>query len=161
MPQSYYIETSIPSFYYDTRDDIQAQAMKEWTKEWWHIMKKKNAFLVTGIPVITELSEAEEPKRDNALRLIEDLPILNYDETVDQIVSVYIHHKLMPGKSMGDAAHLALASYHKCDFLVTWNCRNIANANKFGHIRRINGMLGLFTPELVTPFLLLEGREYE
>jgi len=45
--------------------------------------------------------------------------------------------------------------------LVTWNCKNIANANKFDHIRRINGMLGLFTPELVTPFQLLEGNEYE
>ncbi|MCP4105106.1 MAG: type II toxin-antitoxin system VapC family toxin [Desulfobacteraceae bacterium] len=161
MPQSYYIETSIPSFYYDSRDDIQAQAMKKWTREWWNIINEENAFLVTGIPVITELSEAGEPKRSNAIRLIENLPILNYDETVDQIVSAYISHKLMPGKAMGDAAHLALASYYKCDFLVTWNCRNIANANKFGHIRRINGMMGLFTPELVTPFLLLEGREYE
>lgn len=39
--------------------------------------------------------------------------------------------------------------------LVTWNCRHLANANKFGHIRRINTMLGLKTPELVTPPELL------
>ena len=39
---------------------------------------------------------------------------------------------------------------------MTWNCRHIANANKFGHIRRINTMLGLFTPALVTPLELLE-----
>ncbi len=161
MLHSYYIETSIPSFYYDSRDDIQAQAMKKWTREWWHIINKENALLVTGVPVITELSEAGEPKRGDAIRLIGSLPMLNYDEAVDQIVSAYIAHKLMPGKAMGDAAHLALASYHKCDFLVTWNCKNIANANKFDHIRRINGMLGLFTPELVTPFLLLEGDRHE
>ncbi len=160
MPNSYYVETSIPSFYYDSRNNIQAQAMREWTREWWHI-DKENAFLVTGDPVITELSEAREPKRSNAIRLLENLPTLNYDEAVDEIVSAYISHKLMPGKSMGDAAHLALASYYKCDFLVTWNCKNIANANKFDHIRRINGMLGLFTPKLVTPFLLLGGNEYE
>ena len=52
--------------------------------------------------------------------------------------------------------HLALASYYKCDFLVTWNFRHIANANKFGHIRRINTKLGLFVPALVTPLELLE-----
>jgi len=114
MPDSYYVETSIPSFYYDSRDDIQAQAMREWTREWWHI-DKENAFLITGSAVITELSEAREPKRSNAIQLLENLPILNYDEAIDEIVSAYISHKLMPGKSMGDAAHLALASYYKCD----------------------------------------------
>ena len=57
----------------------------------------------------------------------------------------------MPADPGGDALHLALASYHKCDFLVTWNCQHLANANKFGHIRRVNAMLGLFVPALVTP----------
>ncbi len=49
----------------------------------------------------------------------------------------------MPNDPLGDALHLAIASYHKCDFLLTWNCRHLANANKFGHIRRVNVMLGL------------------
>ena len=55
----------------------------------------------------------------------------------------------------GDALHLALASYHKCDFLLTWNVQHLANANKFAHIRRVNALLGLFTPALVTPLELL------
>ena len=45
------------------------------------------------------------------------------------------------------------------DFLVTWNCRHLANANRFGHIRRVNTMLGLFVPALVTPLELLGGRD--
>ncbi len=65
----------------------------------------------------------------------------------------------MPTDPAGDALHLALASYHKCDFLVTWNCRHLANANKIGHIRRVNTMLGLFVPALVTPLELLGGRD--
>jgi hypothetical protein len=60
-----------------------------------------------------------------------------------------------PADPGGDALHLALASYHRCDFLVTWNCRHLANANKFGHIRRVNVLLGLFVPALVTPLELL------
>jgi hypothetical protein len=55
----------------------------------------------------------------------------------------------------GDALHLALASFHECDYLVTWNCRHLANASKFGQIRRINAVLRLKTPELVTPPELL------
>ena len=63
----------------------------------------------------------------------------------------------MPADIGGDALHLALASYHECDFLLTWNCRHLANANKFGHVRRINTLLGLHIPALVTPLELLGG----
>ena len=61
----------------------------------------------------------------------------------------------MPKDPLGDALHLALASHHKCDFLFTWNCLHLANANKFGHIRRVNTLLGLHLPTLVTPLELL------
>jgi hypothetical protein len=63
--------------------------------------------------------------------------------------------RLHPNNPGGDAFHLAIASFHRCDFLVTWNCQHIANANKFGHIRRVNGILGLGNPALVTPLELL------
>jgi len=61
----------------------------------------------------------------------------------------------MPRDPGGDALHLALASYHKCEFLLTWNCKHLANANKFGQIRRVNNVLGLFVPVLSTPLELL------
>jgi hypothetical protein len=40
--------------------------------------------------------------------------------------------------------------------LISWNCKHLANANKFGHIHRVNALLGLRTPALVTPLQLLE-----
>ncbi len=85
------------------------------------------------------------------------MPLLAVEPAVAEIVEAYIRHKVMPGDPGGDALHLALASYHKCDFLVTWNCLHLANANKFGHIRRVNTLLGLFVPALVTPLELLGG----
>ena len=62
----------------------------------------------------------------------------------------------MPLESGGDAHHLALASFHRCDIPATWNCKHIANPNKIAHIRLINTSLGLATPQLLTPFELLE-----
>ena len=56
---------------------------------------------------------------------------------------------------LGDALHLALASYHKFDYLLTWNCEHLANANKAGHIRWINTVLGLYVPMLITPLQLI------
>lgn len=81
--------------------------------------------------------------------------VLELNDPVFEIVEAYLANKLMPSDPFGDALHLALASYHRCDFLVTWNCQHLANTNKFGQIRRINGILGLYTPELVTPMELL------
>ena len=54
----------------------------------------------------------------------------------------------------GDALHLAYASFFKKDFLLTWNCNHLGNANKKQHIRIINARLNLFTPEIVTPLEL-------
>lgn len=82
-------------------------------------------------------------------------PILDIDEAIADIVDAYVKHQVMPADPAGDALHLALASFHKCDFLLTWNCRHLANANKFAHIRRINAILGLFVPAMVTPLELL------
>lgn len=89
------------------------------------------------------------------LELVRGLPLLTIEPAIIEIVQAYVRYKLMPADPSGDAMHLALASYHKCDFLVTWNCQHLANANKFGHIRRVNTMLGLFVPALVTPLELL------
>lgn len=68
-----------------------------------------------------------------------------------RIAQVYIDRRLMPRDPEGDALHLALASYHKADFLLTWNCKHLANASKFHHIRMVHFELGLAMPILATP----------
>ncbi len=78
---------------------------------------------------------------------------------VAEVAAAYVARKVMPGDLSGDAMHLALASCHRCEFLVTWNCRHLANANKFAHIRRVNVLLGLPVPTLATPLQLLGGAE--
>jgi len=117
--------------------------------------------LVTSVAVIEELRRGEFPARNDCLQLITAMPVVAIDTSVLEIVEAYIHHKVMPADPAGDALHLALASYHRCDFLVTWNCKHLANANKFGHIRRVNGLLGLLTPSLVTPLELLGDDDEE
>ena len=105
--------------------------------------------------MLDELLRGDFPSRDDCLAMLNTTEMLELNDAVFEIVEAYLANKLMPSDPFGDALHLALASYHRCDYLVTWNCQHLANANKFGQIRRINGILGLFTPELVTPMELL------
>lgn len=110
---------------------------------------------MTSEAVVDELSAGNYPNRDQVLSLANSLPILPVEPAIGEIVQAYIAHHVMPQDPLGDALHLALASYHQCDFLLTWNCNHLANANKFNHIKRIKTLLGLFVPLLVTPLELL------
>lgn len=58
--------------------------------------------------------------------VVQRLPVVPIEPAVAEIVSAYMRHKLMPADPTGDALHLALASLHKCDFLLTWNCTHLA-----------------------------------
>jgi hypothetical protein len=150
-----YVETSIPSFYFEARPEPQMVARREWTREWWSRAMTVRTDLVTSLAVIDELEQGDFDARSDCLDLISGLPVLAIEAPIIEIVHAYIRHRVMPADPAGDALHLALASYHRCEFLVTWNCKHLANANKFGHIRRVNTLLGLLTPALVTPLELL------
>lgn len=149
------METTIPSFYYETRSAHDMVARREWTRAWWERAKDRDE-LVTSAPVLDELKQGAFSTKEECLRLLEPLPLLPVEHAVLDIMQAYLAHQLMPRDPAGDALHLAMASHHRCDFLVTWNCRHLANANKFDHIRRVNALLGLFVPSLVTPLELLE-----
>ncbi len=132
MKPRVYIETTIPSFYFETRSTPEMVARRQWTRHWWDSAAAAYD-LVTSSAVIDELARGAFPSRDKALSLVASL---------------------MPRDPLGDALHLALASFNRCDFLLTWNCEHLANANKFGHILRINSLLRVPTPAMVTPLEL-------
>ena len=149
----YYIETTIPSFYHEVRTEPAMVARRDWTRRWFDAVIKTDR-IVSSAAVLDELRRGDFPSRDQCVAMLGSIEMLELNDPVFEIVEAYLANKLMPADPFGDALHLALASYHRCDFLVTWNCQHPANANKFGQIRRVNGILGLFVPELVTPMEL-------
>lgn len=149
-----YLETSVFSFYFDKRPEPEIVARRNWTRRFWDKCIGRHSML-TGAALLTELSKGAIAHRQEALDLALSLPALEFNEDIKEIVAVYVHHLVMPKDPLGDALHLALASYYKCDYLVTWNCRHLANANKTSHIRRVNARLDLHTPALVTPLEIL------
>jgi len=155
-----YVESTVPSFYHETRVAPEIVARRDWTRQWWNVASLRYE-LVTSEAVLDEMTKGLPELAAARLELVCDVPLLPIEPAIIEIVDAYFRHKLMPADPAGDALHLALASYHKCDFLVTWNCQHLANANKFGHIRRVNAILGLFVPTIVTPLELLgESNEF-
>ncbi len=77
--------------------------------------------------------------------------MLDVSDEILEVAQVYWKHKLMPRLPVRDAFHLAVASFYHMDFLLTWNCIHLANVNKMKHLMRINQLLNLPSPQLVTP----------
>lgn len=145
-----YIDTSIPSNYYTLRTDEGSLARQRVTRQWWN--KYANLFiLTTSTTVIEELNEGTGEKTRDRIALIANLEILPITTEILQISEIYIDRLIMPQDPSGDALHLAIASFHNMDELLTWNQSHIANANKISLIQRINQDIGIATPELTTP----------
>lgn len=154
MIKSVYIETTIPSYYYETRTDHKSVAWREITYKWWNTYKKFYQ-AVTSDFVFLELEKGKHPNQKKKINLLDVIEILEPLPIINDIVEIYIKNSLIPKEYGGDAFHLAYASYYAIDFLLTWNCAHLANPNKFHHFNAINSTLSLKTPILCTPEQLL------
>lgn len=154
-----YIETTIPSFYHTGRTDTRSLARNRWTREWWQTLSP-HFDLHSSAAVIVELERGTiEELKTQRIELVSDLPLLEITDDVRQVGRIYIERMLMPQDAAGDALHLALASFYAIDVLLTWNCKHLANPNKFGDIERVNRELGLPVPLLTTPLNYLSEDE--
>ncbi len=150
-----YIETSIPSALVDARDDVTSRFQQQQTRLWWEHFASQY-LIVSSDVVLAELNRTAFPRREEAVHLVQTLPLLPLTEEVIGVAKVYQEHLVMPNDTLGDAVHVALACVHEVDYLLTWNCRHLANPNKTQHLQVINLRLGLLTPALLTPPMLMQ-----
>jgi predicted nucleic acid-binding protein len=159
MHKRIYVETTIPSFYYTLRNDPESVARMHWTRRWWRRFARE-CHLLTSDAVIAELARGTGKTGKARIALLNGLELLEITEEVEEIARIYIERMVMPRDPTGDALHMALASFHKADVLLTWNCQHLANPNKMEHIRVVNYALGLPMPLLTTPLnYLSEGED--
>lgn len=151
LRKAVYLDSTIPSYLFDQRDSIKSYV--EVTKKWWS--EERNNFRTVISPeTVAEARKGDHPNKEKIVALLSEVELLPYAEPLETIVQVYTDNHLMPQGLTGDGLHLAYASFYKVDFLLTWNCNHLANANKKQHIRVINTRLGLFVPEIITPLEL-------
>ena len=102
---------------------------RNWTQHWWDF-KRESYEVFTSSAVIDELSDGEYPTKQSLCRCWQEFPF-PIDDQYGENVETYIRRSLMPADPSGDALHLALASYHECDFLLTWNCQHLPTPTSF------------------------------
>ena len=155
---SVYLETSVVSALVDERNDPVRVVRHDATLRWWQ--EERHRFrLFTSEAVFWELSKHPLLNTREVLAYLDEMIRLPLNDDVEGAATVYQEQLLMPKEEVGDAVHLAVASVHKMEYLLTWNCRHLANINKIRHLQAINRRLGLMSPILLTPEMLILGGE--
>ena len=153
-----YLETSFVSACVTNRDDTASVYRRQVSAEWWKGQRGKHDLFVAE-EVVAELSHPDFRHRTDATALIRGIPLLPVTEEVRGLARIFVREKVMPGPVAGDAVHVAIATGHGMDYMLTWNVRHLANVNKLEHLRIICRRVGFLPPQIVTPDILWDYEE--
>ena len=156
MTSSVYVETTIISYLTakPSRDLIVA-AHQQITSEWWASVRPEVECFISAF-VIDEAARGNDEYARKRLDAIANLSILQVNEEVEVLAREYFAALKIPEKSKIDAFHLAIAAWHKMDYVLSWNCKHIASARVQKMLQDTNARLGVYTPIVCTPEELME-----
>lgn len=89
------------------------------------------------------------------LAILDKLPLLDETVEVETLAKMLVDKGPLPMKATVDAAHIAIAAFYGMDYLLTWNCKHIANARMWPGVAMICRRHGYEPPFICTPAELL------
>ncbi len=158
MKESVYIETTVISYLtaWLSRDLIRA-AHQQITLEWWSNRRNDFDIFVSEF-VINEASSGDKDAAEKRLETLEGIALLDVNSEVENLAKNLISEKALPTKAATDALHIAVAAVHGIDYLLSRNCKHIANAEMQKIIGKVCADNGYKRPTICTPEELLGGK---
>ncbi|HEX6037581.1 hypothetical protein [Longimicrobium sp.] len=152
---SVYIETSIVSYLAaDPSRHPVTLRNQQLTHAWWATRERYT--LYTSNAVVGEARDGDSRMAAARLALLDPITILAENAEVQALASALRHGIPLPARAHADAAHVAIAAVYGLAYLLTWNCKHIANPKLIPRIARICSAWGRNAPVLCTPAQLLE-----
>ncbi|HEV2294263.1 MAG TPA: hypothetical protein VGR35_10425 [Tepidisphaeraceae bacterium] len=148
-----YLETSFISACVSTRTDVSSLYRKQESLSWWADRSREHALFISS-EVARELSHPAYPRREQAMKMIEEVPVLELTPAAMEFARVLVIEKVMPAPELGDAAHVAIATLAGIEYMVSWNVRHLANIKKVAHLNRVCAAHGHTPPRIVTPEMM-------
>jgi len=146
-----YLETSVVS-YITSRParDVVVLAHQQLTREWWEL--RRSEFELFTSEVVAAEAERGDPDAARARReILRQTRQLSASEVAEQLVPALLRATGLPLKALADMAHIALATIHGMQYLLTWNCKHIANAAVRRTVVKTCRERGFEPPVICTP----------
>jgi len=156
-----YIETSFVSLLVgDPSRHLVTAANQQTTRDWWRL--RRPAFdCVTSTEVVREASQGDAEQIRRRLAILRDLPLLQVSAESERLTLALFATGALPANAQADAAHLAISAIAKVDYLLTWNCRHLANAQILSRLEVEAARCGWKLPRVCTPLELMGDCDYE
>lgn len=150
-----YLETTIVSYLTArTNRDLVRMAHQEITNEWWN--RRTDFELYISQVVLDEAAAGDVEAAARRLDVLQNMPLVALTQEASLLAQQLVREAALPEKAAIDALHIALATVHGMEYLLTWNCTHIANATMRGKIELICRTCGYEPPAICTPLELLE-----
>ncbi len=148
---SVYLETSIFG-YVASRPGLNVifAANQFLTLQWWNDHRTRFDLFVSQA-VIDECSAGDPVAASERLVFFDGIPVLAINSDTQTLAQDILRRVGLPPKAAIDAVHIAAASQNRMDFLLTWNCKHIANPSFRRKIEEVLADHGLASPVICTP----------
>jgi hypothetical protein len=151
MKPKLYLETTIPSYLVARPSrHLYVAANQQITHDWWDFRRGQCDLHISELVVI-EAKAGDAAMAARRLQLLEGVPVLAVGNEILELAEELMVAGSIPRKAVRDATHIATAAVYQCEFLLTWNCRHIANAGIQRTLRRVIEDYGHEFPNLCTP----------
>lgn len=159
--ESVYVESSVISYLAsDPSRDLIVAAHQAVGRQWWDTARSSYQLYIShAVLDEIEIGDAEQVRKRRAI--IQGLGVLDYNQHVHELIDYYSQKLGLTGSAVGDVPHFAFAVSAAVNFLVTWNCKHIANAVVMRRLRKLNDAIGRKTPIICTPDVLLAAEDGE
>ena len=153
-----YIETSVISFLTSRPSrDLSIWWYQHTTREWWDNCRE-NFRLYISEAVYDEIAMGDTSASELRLEAVSGIEILQTTPEAENLAQILLDRHSLPAKASTDALHIALAAFYGMDFLLTWNCKHIANVFTGRLFEKIITQNGYSYPVITTP-INLDTRE--
>ena len=159
--ETVYIETSIVSYLVaDPSRDLVTAANQQMPRDWWH-QRRESFACVASQEVIVEASRGDPEQVRRRLTVLSSLPRVAINSDAQELARLFLATGCLPAKAARDAVHLAVATSIAADYLLTWSCRHLANAQILKRLEREARSAGFVLPRVCTPLELMGDSPYE
>lgn len=156
MRPTVYVETSVVGYLAMRVSSIlRVAANQQTTRDWWENHRQRFDLFVSRF-VIDECSDGDVVAAQERLVYVEGIPVLQASEEVESLAESLVAGVPLPKKAGIDALHISLAAVHGVEYLLTWNCKHIANPALRPRIEHVCRDRGYEPPVICTPQELLE-----
>lgn len=152
-----FIETTIPGYLTSRPSrDLRQASHQDITREWWETRRHFHEIYTSQL-VLDEAALGDPVRAAARIEILSQIPVLALSETAEALANDILNARILPAEAGADAAHIAVATAHRMDILLTWYCRHIANAANQHALQRLADAHQLLLPVICTPEQLMEA----